>query len=258
MTMDRRNFVHLLGAGALTTLFPPSIGRALAIPAHHRTGTIDDVEHIVILMQENRSFDHYFGTLRGVRGFGDPRAVQLPSGASVWQQPNGSGQLLPFHPTAPNLGLQFIEDLPHGWTDTHRAWNQGKYDQWVASKGTTTMAYLERADIPGATASDRVLFVLGRVTRSLQRYPELTEAMTRAFMFADASAAAEVDTVGRLMEQMFANAMSEGGEPTPENLAVARVIGDVWLSQLVAWVTRRASASDVSARLELTARLLLR
>src|SRR4051812_46423870 len=70
---------------------------------------------------------------------------------------------------------------------------------------------LERADIPGATASDRVLFVLGRVTRSLQRYPELTEAMTRAFMFADASAAAEVDTVGRLMEQMFANAMSEGG-----------------------------------------------
>jgi TetR/AcrR family transcriptional regulator, cholesterol catabolism regulator len=117
---------------------------------------------------------------------------------------------------------------------------------------------LERADIPGATASDRVLFVLGRVTRSLQRYPELTEAMTRAFMFADASAAAEVDTVGRLMEQMFANAMSEGGEPTPENLAVARVIGDVWLSQLVAWVTRRASASDVSARLELTARLLLR
>ena len=115
---------------------------------------------------------------------------------------------------------------------------------------------LDRRQIPGDTASERVLFVLGRVTRMLQRYPELTEAMTRAFMFADASAAAEVDTVGRLMEQLFARAMSEG-EPTPENLAIARVIGDVWLSNLVAWVTRRASASDVAARLELTVRLLL-
>src|SRR3954469_2151698 len=66
---------------------------------------------------------------------------------------------------------------------------------------------LDRRQIPGDTASERVLFVLGNVTRMLQRYPELTEAMTRAFMFADASAAAEVDTVGRLMEQMFAKAM---------------------------------------------------
>ena len=115
---------------------------------------------------------------------------------------------------------------------------------------------LDRRQIPGETAGERVLFVLGRVTRMLQRYPELTEAMTRAFMFADASAASEVDTVGRLMEQMFAHAMAEG-EPTAENLAIARVIGDVWLSNLVAWVTRRASASDVAARLELTVRLLL-
>jgi TetR/AcrR family transcriptional regulator, cholesterol catabolism regulator len=115
---------------------------------------------------------------------------------------------------------------------------------------------LDRRQIPGDTPSERVLFVLGRVTRTLQRYPELTEAMTRAFMFADASAANEVDMVGRLMEQMFAGAMAEG-EPTAENLAIARVIGDVWLSNLVAWVTRRASASDVAARLELTVRLLL-
>jgi AcrR family transcriptional regulator len=115
---------------------------------------------------------------------------------------------------------------------------------------------LDRREIPGETAGERVLFVLGRLTRMLQRYPELTEAMTRAFMFADASAANEVDTVGRLMDQIFAKAMSEG-EPTAENLAIARVIGDVWLSNLVAWVTRRASASDVAARLELTVRLLL-
>ncbi len=148
MTTDRRTLLQLLSAGALTAGFPASIKRALAIPAHHRTGTIADVEHIVILMQENRSFDHYFGTLRGVRGFGDPRAVALPSGDPVWRQPNGAGHVLPFHPDAPDLGLQFLEDLPHGWTDTHKTWNDGKYDQWVPNKGTSTMAYLTRGDIP--------------------------------------------------------------------------------------------------------------
>ena len=68
---------------------PLDLRRVLAIPAHNRTGTIEDVEHIVFLMQENRSFDHYFGTMRGVRGFADPRAVKLPSGKPVWHQPNG-------------------------------------------------------------------------------------------------------------------------------------------------------------------------
>jgi phospholipase C len=148
MANDRRSFLKILTAGALASALPASIKRALALPAHRRTGTIADVEHIVILMQENRSFDHYFGTLRGVRGFGDPRAVSLPSGAPVWNQPNGAGSVLPFHPDAANLGLQFLEDLPHGWTDTHHAWNAGKYDQWVPAKGTTTMAYLTRKDIP--------------------------------------------------------------------------------------------------------------
>lgn len=148
MTTDRRTLLQLLSAGALTVGFPASIKRALAIPAHHRTGTIADVEHIVILMQENRSFDHYFGTLRGVRGFGDPCAVALPSGDPVWRQPNGTGHILPFHPDAPDLGIQFLEDLPHGWTDTHKTWNEGKYDQWVPNKGITTMAYLTRGDIP--------------------------------------------------------------------------------------------------------------
>ncbi len=148
MGTDRRNFLKIMSAGALASAFPASIKRALALPAHHRTGTIADVEHIVILMQENRSFDHYFGTMRGVRGFGDPRAVKLPSGDPVWYQPDGTGRVLPFRPDAPDLGLQFLEDLPHGWTDQHKAWNGGKYDQWVPAKGTTTMAHLTRADIP--------------------------------------------------------------------------------------------------------------
>src|SRR5215470_14238814 len=116
---------------------------------------------------------------------------------------------------------------------------------------------LDRAAIPGDTPYNRMLFVLGRITRTMQREPMLTEAMTRAFMFADPSAAAEVNTVARLMERMLTRAMHDG-EPSADEIAIARVIGDVWLSNLVAWVTRRASANDVSNQLELAARLLLR
>ncbi|MEU5849861.1 cholesterol catabolism transcriptional regulator KstR [Saccharopolyspora shandongensis] len=115
---------------------------------------------------------------------------------------------------------------------------------------------MDRTKIPGETPYERVMVVLNRTTKTLQRNPQLTEAMTRAFMFADTSAAAEVDTVAALVERFFTNAMTVD-DPTDEEKAIARVIGDVWLSNLVAWVTRRASASDVSNRLELTVRLLL-
>ena len=114
----------------------------------------------------------------------------------------------------------------------------------------------ERIPLPGDTPYDRLMFILSRMTKAMQRDPQLTEAMTRAFMFADASAAAEVDTVGRLMDRMIARAITDGAA-TEEQLAVARVISDVWLSNLVAWVTRRASATDVANRLELTISLLL-
>jgi phospholipase C len=100
-----------------------SIARAAQIPAHRDTGSLRDVEHIVVLMQENRSFDHYFGAMRGVRGFGDPHPVTLPSGKSVWHQSDGTRDILPFRPSAANLGLQFLVDLPHGWNDTQAAWN---------------------------------------------------------------------------------------------------------------------------------------
>ena len=115
---------------------------------------------------------------------------------------------------------------------------------------------LDRKPIPGDTPTERMLYVLSRVTRTMQRDPMLTEAMTRAFMFADPSAANEVNTVARQMVRMFTRAMHDG-EPSAEDVAIARVIGDVWLSNLVAWVTRRASADDVTGRLELAARLLL-
>ncbi|MEV4313437.1 phosphocholine-specific phospholipase C [Actinocrispum sp. NPDC049592] len=147
--VNRRRFLQLGGSTAAISMLSTSIARAAEIPADRRTGTLRDIEHIVVLMQENRSFDHYFGTLRGVRGFGDPRPVTLPSGKPVWNQADANGrEILPFRPDADNLGLKFIQDLPHGWNDTHAAWNQGKYDKWVPAKGSTTMAYLTRADIP--------------------------------------------------------------------------------------------------------------
>jgi AcrR family transcriptional regulator len=120
-----------------------------------------------------------------------------------------------------------------------------------------TKEKLDKRPIPGDTPADRIIYVLNKVTKNMQREPLLTEAITRAFMFADPSAAAEVNAVAALMEQMLTDAMHDG-EPTPDERAIARVIGDVWLSNLVAWVTRRASANDVSRQLELAARLLLR
>jgi phospholipase C len=147
-TTNRRTFLKLMGVPALAAAMPTEIARALEIPAHSRTGTIADVEHIVILTQENRSFDHYFGTMRGVRGFSDPRAVSLPSGQPVWQQPYNGGSLLPFRPDVESVGDTYLPDPPHGWNDTHAAWNAGRHDQWVPNKGVTTMTYHTRMDLP--------------------------------------------------------------------------------------------------------------
>jgi phospholipase C len=146
--LSRRRFLQLgLGATAASVL-SPSIARAAAIEGNHRTRSIRDVEHVVVLMQENRSFDHYFGTLRGVRGFGDPRAVTLPNGTNVFHQPDGSGEVLPFRPDVAHAGLAFLEDLDHSWDGGHDALNHGLYDRWVPTKTAATMAYLTRDDIP--------------------------------------------------------------------------------------------------------------
>ena len=127
----------------------------------------------------------------------------------------------------------------------------------LAREFEQTRQKLDKRPTPGDTPADRIIYVLNKVTKNMQREPLLTEAITRAFMFADPSAASEVNAVASLMEQMLTDAMHEG-EPTSDERAIARVIGDVWLSNLVAWVTRRASANDVSNQLELAARLLLR
>jgi len=146
--LDRRTLLKALGVPAVAGALQLDLTEAMAIPANNRTRTIADVKHVIFLMQENRSFDHYFGTMRGVRGFADPRAVTLSSGQPVWHQPSGSGELLPFRPDVPDLGQTFLPDPPHGWNDTHAAWNEGRHDRWVPNKGVTTMTYHTRADLP--------------------------------------------------------------------------------------------------------------
>jgi AcrR family transcriptional regulator len=116
--------------------------------------------------------------------------------------------------------------------------------------------------IPGDTAHERVMFLLDRTTRGLQEDPHLTEALTRAFMFADASVKTEILAVGVLLTTMLTRAMhpdrTELAELTEDDVAVARVIGDVWLSALMGWVTGRTGAGDVGRRMDVAVRLLLR
>lgn len=114
----------------------------------------------------------------------------------------------------------------------------------------------ERSAPPGSSPQERMIVVVSMITTAMQRDPNLTEAMTRAFMFADASVAAEVETVGTHIDRIIARAMADG-EPTEVQLSIARVVSDVWMSNLVAWLTRRASAADVQDRLRLTIELLL-
>ena len=120
---------------------------------------------------------------------------------------------------------------------------------------------VDRTQLPGDTATERLKHVLGMITMAMQREPLLTEAMTRAFMFADASAAGEVEQVATIIDRLFAGAMLDPtdpeAQPTEHELAVARVIADVWMSNLVQWLTRRASATDVTNRMALTVELLL-
>jgi phospholipase C len=149
---SRRKFLTgtaTTGAAALAlSAFPPSIRRALAIPANNQTGTIKDVAHIVILMQENRSFDHYFGTLPGVRGFGDRFTIPLPGGRNVWQQGDGAGRLvMPYHLDQSKGNAQRVSGTPHTWNDSQNAWDGGRISQWPRYKTNAAMGYKE-AELP--------------------------------------------------------------------------------------------------------------
>lgn len=146
----RRTFLtQAAAAGAASVAggpaFAQTLARALAVPAHHATGTIADVEHIVIFMQENRSFDSYFGTLPGVRGFSDPRAIPLPTGQPVFAQPGGSGTVLPYHFDVKNTNALNV-GLDHSWKGSETVWKD--WNAWTARKSVRTMGYFDRGDVP--------------------------------------------------------------------------------------------------------------
>lgn len=115
--------------------------------------------------------------------------------------------------------------------------------------------------VPGDTPHERVMHILGVTTRAMQKQPQLTEALTRAFMFADASVADEIHDVGMKLTAIITHAIAgtdEMGEPTEEDTAIVRVIGDVWLSALMGWVTGRTPADEVTRSMDVAVRLLLR
>lgn len=149
--IDRRGLLAAIGALTL----PPALARAAAIDADVRSGAIQDVEHVVILMQENRGFDHYFGTLNGVRGFGDRFPVPVRDaagrqGASVFVQAYDKDKLLAPFPlnSAQTFAHMRVEGTPHSWTDAQDAWDQGRMDHWPDAKHPWSMGYFQRADIP--------------------------------------------------------------------------------------------------------------
>ena len=149
--VDRRQFLKLAGASAAfaaASVAPSSIRRALALPALGHKGTIEDVRHVVLLMQENRSFDHYFGTLRGVRGFGDRHPVPLASGLPVWQQSDGTRPVPPFHLDAETTSALRVASTPHTFADAQAAWNQGRFGHWPLIKTPLAMGHYNREDIP--------------------------------------------------------------------------------------------------------------
>jgi phospholipase C len=148
---------RLAGGAGVMESFVQSIGRAVAIEPATDSSYLD-AEHVVILMQENRSFDHAFGTLRGVRGFNDPRAISLPDGNPVWVQANAAGErYTPFRFDMKASKVTWMGSLPHSWTDQVDARNHGRHDRWLPAKRSgsreyaalpLTLGYYTRADIP--------------------------------------------------------------------------------------------------------------
>ena len=160
----RRQFLRrasaTLASAALLETLPPAIRRAWAIPADRRTGTIEDVEHIVLLMMENRSFDHYFGSMNGVRGFADRFPIPVPDaaglqGKTVWYQrhdaaPAGAPKVLsPQHfDTTRDFALLRNASTPHLYPNAQEAWDHGRMARWPQFKTDSSMVYFGEADLP--------------------------------------------------------------------------------------------------------------
>ena len=160
LMQDRRSFIRTMTAGAgAAAAYMPAIARALEIPASRRTGTVQDVAHIVILTQENRSFDHYFGTMRGVRGYGDRFAIPAPPlpqapDRTVFVQPNEFAHadpalIAPFRlDTTTDFRLYRPTGTPHGFVEGQAGWDNGRMGAWPHAKRNHAMAHFTREDLP--------------------------------------------------------------------------------------------------------------
>ncbi|MGW1201050.1 phosphocholine-specific phospholipase C [Streptomyces sp. NPDC002536] len=153
--ITRRTFVATSAAAATAAAVGPAAAAAQAAPAAGPGTPSDagDVKHVVILMQENRSFDHYLGTLHGVRGFDDRQGLVFPDGNTVLRQPDPArradgGYLLPYRMDTTRFNAQNADGLPHDWTTGHNAINHGAMNKWVSAKGERCMGYFTREDIP--------------------------------------------------------------------------------------------------------------
>jgi phospholipase C len=149
----RRRFLQG-GAALVGAALLDGIGSRSATAA---PGSLRDIDHFIILTKENRSFDHYFGRLAGVRGFGDAGALRLPGGRSVFEQDDEQGHrlILPFHLDTKRTNAERLYSTDHSWTGQHGAWNGGKMDRWIPAHRAVdgalaplTMGYMTRADLP--------------------------------------------------------------------------------------------------------------
>jgi phospholipase C len=154
----RRRVLGTAAGIAGLSLLPRSMQKALAAPVEPLR-SLEQIKHVLILMQENRSFDHYFGTLQGVRGFDDPNAITLSTGRSVFYQPdpqNPDGYLLPFRNDTTTTNSARAYSTNHSWGPQHQSWNNGKMDNWVPTHraadgqahGPFTMGFYAREDLP--------------------------------------------------------------------------------------------------------------
>jgi phospholipase C len=137
MTQTRRDFLKiaamLTGTAGVSGVIPESIQRAFAIELE-KGSTYLDAEHIVILMQENRSFDHALGTLQGVRGFNDPRAIRLPNGNSVFVQTDAAGEsYAPWRLDIRDTRITWMGSIPHTRHSQVDARNDGHHSTKLAS-----------------------------------------------------------------------------------------------------------------------------
>jgi phospholipase C len=163
--LSRRQLLASAGGMGLASFALPSNLRKIIndveparISTARRTAPLSEIKHVVVLMQENRSFDHYFGAMPGVNGFSDPRAI--PGVFKQADPDNPAGFLFPFHADTHSSSAQMLPSTSHDWLPQHDSWNNGAMNGFVTARldksidssdgaaAQYSMAYFKRDDIP--------------------------------------------------------------------------------------------------------------